>query len=146
MYDYRFLSRDNALALLPFPESFLPDLDEALQAINSGQNGGKNRCIEELVRLNKKTKKRNRGKGSHGILMLILLSSTYTTGLKSPLINTISSHPLMRTVTAHHNRRCCEFIFGGVLVLNRIFPRVNRALLVRAFGHAVRYPFLFNVS
>ena len=58
MHEYRFLSRDNALALLPFPESFLPDLDEALQAINSGQNGGKNRCIEELVRLNKKTKKK----------------------------------------------------------------------------------------
>ncbi len=56
MHKYLFLSKDNALALLPFPETFLPELDMALASINSGDNGGTKKCIETLIKYNKKTK------------------------------------------------------------------------------------------
>jgi hypothetical protein len=56
MHKYIFLSKDNALALLPFPETFLAEIDDALVAINNGDFGGKSNSIKELIKCNKKTK------------------------------------------------------------------------------------------
>jgi hypothetical protein len=53
---YKFLDEKNALAILPIPESCLPEMETMLQAINRGERGGSKGCITQLIQINKKSK------------------------------------------------------------------------------------------
>ncbi|MGJ3702679.1 hypothetical protein [Variovorax sp. AFSI2.2] len=52
----KFLSRENALALLPVPSTSVEKIDAALHRLNQGENGGIAGSIERLTRINKATR------------------------------------------------------------------------------------------
>lgn len=53
---FKFLDRENALALLPLPEPCLQEIEDALASINSGENGGVSGWIDHLTKINRETR------------------------------------------------------------------------------------------
>lgn len=79
--DLRFLDRENALALLPIPPDCLPEIDEALTKLNEGERGDVGGAIDQLVRINKRTRFNTKswGRLKQGAALNFAVSYTFMT-------------------------------------------------------------------
>lgn len=76
-----FLDRENALALLPIPPDYLPEIDDALIKVNEGEQDGIVGAIDRLVQINKRTRFNTKswGRLKQGGVLKFAVSHTFIT-------------------------------------------------------------------
>jgi len=74
---FRFIDEENALAVLPIPQSAIHNLEDMFVEIEEGKHGGKVGCISKLIELNKKSRYKKRSWGRLSTSKKVDLAITY---------------------------------------------------------------------